>query len=149
MSVDNDAVVRFQDVGKTFVSRGHGGALQTVQALRDVTFGVRDREFLSILGPSGCGKTTCLRILAGLTGVDAGRVAVMGKPVTGPGRERAVVPERVEGEHAPAPDVLQACRPVGGDEGGGRERQQRLGKGDRRRGQGRSLRRGRFFIPMG
>jgi NitT/TauT family transport system ATP-binding protein len=52
---------------------------------------VREREFLSILGPSGCGKTTCLRILAGLTNLDAGRVQVMGKTVTGPGRERAFV----------------------------------------------------------
>ena len=49
-----------------------------------------------------------------------------------PRRERPVVPERVEGEHPPAPDVLEAGRPVGGDEGCGRERQNRLGKRDRR-----------------
>jgi NitT/TauT family transport system ATP-binding protein len=78
--------VRLEGVGKTFVSRG-----LDVEALRDVTFGVREREFVSILGPSGCGKTTCLRILAGLTGYDTGHVTVMGRPVTGPGRDRAVV----------------------------------------------------------
>ena len=34
--------------------------------LRDISFDVRDNEFVSILGPSGCGKTTLLRMLAGL-----------------------------------------------------------------------------------
>jgi NitT/TauT family transport system ATP-binding protein len=86
-----DDVIRFEGVGKTFVSKAPDGSLRTVQALKDVTFGVREREFLSILGPSGCGKTTCLRILAGLSTADGGRVLVMGKPVAGPGRERAVV----------------------------------------------------------
>ena len=84
-------VVRFEAVGKAFVSKGHDGALQTVRALNEVSFGVREHEFVSILGPSGCGKTTCLRILAGLTRQDAGRVTVMGTPVSGPGRDRAVV----------------------------------------------------------
>ncbi len=54
--------------------------------------------------------------------------------VRDPGRERAVVPERVEGEHPPRPDVLEAGRPVGGDEGRCRQRQKQLGKGDRRAG---------------
>jgi NitT/TauT family transport system ATP-binding protein len=84
-------VIRFEGVGKMFVSKAHDGSLRSVQALKDVTFDVREREFLSVLGPSGCGKTTCLRILAGLASADAGRVVVMGKPVTGPGRDRAVV----------------------------------------------------------
>lgn len=33
---------------------------------------------LGLMGPSGCGKTTVLRIIAGLTMPDAGRVAVFG-----------------------------------------------------------------------
>ena len=33
-------------------------------------------EFVSLLGPSGCGKTTLLRIIAGLTPCDGGRVTV-------------------------------------------------------------------------
>ena len=68
-----------------------GNDADAVVALNDVTFDIGEREFVSILGPSGCGKTTCLRMLAGLTGYDRGSVTVRGKPVTGPGRERAVV----------------------------------------------------------
>jgi len=83
-------MIRADQVGKTFVSRGREGT-RRVEALRDVRFEVGEREFVSILGPSGCGKTTCLRILAGLTSYDQGDVTVFGKRVTGPGRERAVV----------------------------------------------------------
>lgn len=31
--------------------------------LDNISFEVKDGEFLSILGPSGCGKTTLLKIL--------------------------------------------------------------------------------------
>ena len=37
-----------------------------VAALQDVTFGVADGEFVSIVGPSGCGKSTLLALIAGI-----------------------------------------------------------------------------------
>ncbi|MGA2547684.1 MAG: ABC transporter ATP-binding protein [Rectinemataceae bacterium] len=46
------------------------------KVLSDVSFEVRDGEFLSLLGPSGCGKTTILRIVNGLETPDAGSVLV-------------------------------------------------------------------------
>ncbi len=53
------------------------------QAVVDgLDFSVAAGEFVSLLGPSGCGKTTLLRIIAGLTGCDAGRVEVDGTDVT-------------------------------------------------------------------
>jgi NitT/TauT family transport system ATP-binding protein len=43
-------------------------------ALRDLSLGVRDREFVTLLGPSGCGKTTVLRLIAGLGDLTAGSI---------------------------------------------------------------------------
>ena len=45
-----------------------------VEALRDVSFAVEARAFVSLLGPSGCGKSTALRIAAGLLTPDTGTV---------------------------------------------------------------------------
>ena len=60
-------------------------------AVDNMSFEVRDREFVAIVGPSGCGKTTCLRMAAGLDFPTAGHVRVGGKNVVEPGPERAVV----------------------------------------------------------
>ena len=60
-------------------------------AVDNVTFDVAGGELFSLLGPSGCGKTTLLRMLAGLTAPDAGRVFIDGHDVTDqPPNERAV-----------------------------------------------------------
>jgi NitT/TauT family transport system ATP-binding protein len=48
-------------LGKTYQTRQG-----TVEALRDVSFTIREREFVCVVGPSGCGKTTLLKIIAGL-----------------------------------------------------------------------------------
>ncbi len=50
--------------------------------LRDVSFTVKEGEFLSILGPSGCGKTTILRILIGLESADSGEIWKDGVNIT-------------------------------------------------------------------
>ncbi len=63
----------------------------TLVALSDFSVTVDQGEFLAIVGPSGCGKSTFLNVVAGLTYPSAGTVEVMGKPVTGPETDRAVV----------------------------------------------------------
>ncbi len=47
-----------------------------VQAVRDVTLEVEDREFLVLLGPSGCGKSTVLRLIAGLEAPTEGTIEI-------------------------------------------------------------------------
>lgn len=64
---------------------------ETVSALDRVSFEVDQGSVCALLGPSGCGKSTLLRIVAGLDTASAGEVALNGKPVTGPSRERGMV----------------------------------------------------------
>jgi putative spermidine/putrescine transport system ATP-binding protein len=53
-----------------------------VQAVRDVSLGIADGEFLVLLGPSGCGKTTTLRMVAGFIEPTAGQVRLGGTDIT-------------------------------------------------------------------
>lgn len=52
--------------------------------LPEVSFVVRQQEFVSLLGPSGCGKTTMLRLIAGLEEPNTGTITLAGRPVAGP-----------------------------------------------------------------
>ena len=51
-------------------------------AVREVSLGIRDGEFLVLLGPSGCGKTTTLRMVAGFIEPTQGHVKLGGADVT-------------------------------------------------------------------
>ena len=62
-----------------------------VEALRDLSLDFPKGQLTSLLGPSGCGKTTLLKIIAGLLPANSGEILVNGKPVTGPGPDRAFV----------------------------------------------------------
>src|SRR3990172_4414124 len=62
-----------------------------VQALQDVDLEFQAGKLTTLLGPSGCGKTTLLKIIAGLLQPAGGTVLVNGRPVEGPGPERAFV----------------------------------------------------------
>ena len=48
---------------------------QGTPVVNDVSLEVAEGEFYVLLGPSGSGKSTLLRAIAGLTGVDHGRIA--------------------------------------------------------------------------
>ncbi|ANQ85566.1 putative sulfonate transport system ATP-binding protein [Azoarcus olearius] len=61
------------------------------EILRGIELNVAEGEFVALLGPSGSGKSTLLRLLAGLERPGRGRITAAGKPVAGPGPDRAVV----------------------------------------------------------
>lgn len=83
---ERPVVLRVNNLGKTFDS-----VKGAVQALKQVSFEVHRREFVSIIGPSGCGKSTLIRILAGLEEHSAGEILLDGREVNGPGPERGMV----------------------------------------------------------
>ena len=66
------ASVELENVSKSF---GH------VEAVRDVTLSVADREFVVFVGPSGCGKSTLLRMIAGLEEITSGQLRIGGRPM--------------------------------------------------------------------
>jgi putative ABC transport system ATP-binding protein len=55
-------MIRFANVTKVF-----GEGATQVEALRDLSIDVPDRQFCTIMGPSGSGKSTVLHLVAGLT----------------------------------------------------------------------------------
>jgi NitT/TauT family transport system ATP-binding protein len=64
---------------------------QGTTAVVDVNLDVGKGEFLCLIGPSGCGKTTLLNLFAGLEKPDQGELLLDGRPITGPGPDRAVL----------------------------------------------------------
>jgi NitT/TauT family transport system ATP-binding protein len=78
--------IRFESVSVDFPT-----AQGPMKVLDDVSFDIRQGEFVSIIGPSGCGKTTLLNILGGFVETTDGRVLLDGQPVRGPGPDRGVI----------------------------------------------------------
>ena len=52
------------------------------QAVKDVSFAVNPGEIFGLLGPNGSGKTTSIRILLDIYQADAGKVSILGGPMT-------------------------------------------------------------------
>src|SRR5512134_1538855 len=71
------AVIELDDVTKVFRS----GEV-SVEALRGVSFTVREQEFVAIMGPSGSGKTTLLGILGCLDRPTDGSYKLVGQEMT-------------------------------------------------------------------
>lgn len=50
-----------------------------IEALRNISFDVKEGEYISIIGPSGCGKSTLLSIISGLESKTSGEIYIDGK----------------------------------------------------------------------
>ena len=78
--------IRCTGVGKTFPGKPH-----PVEALRGITLGCAEGEFVCLLGLSGCGKSTLLQMIAGLERPSTGRIEVAGRLLDGPSPETSIV----------------------------------------------------------
>ena len=54
-----------------------------VRALSDVSFGVKQGEFLGLIGPNGAGKTTLLRTIIGTVTPESARLVLSGRDIDG------------------------------------------------------------------
>ena len=61
------------------------------EVLKDISLEIEQGEVISIIGHSGCGKSTLLNLIAGLTEITEGAIALGDAYVTAPGPDRAVV----------------------------------------------------------
>lgn len=61
------------------VSKKYQAINGEVEALKDISFSIKEGEFVSIIGPSGCGKSTILSIIAGLEEKNSGSIEVEGQ----------------------------------------------------------------------
>src|SRR3982075_867575 len=52
-----------------------------VEAVRQISLDIPDKEFVVLVGPSGCGKSTTLRMIAGLEEATAGDILIDGEKV--------------------------------------------------------------------
>ncbi len=60
-------------------------------AVDRVSLEIGEGEFVAIVGPSGCGKTTFLNAIDGLLPLTSGTLALNGRRIDRPGRDRAMV----------------------------------------------------------
>lgn len=64
------------------------------EVLKDISFDIKDGEFVSILGTSGCGKSTILNVLSGILKQNDGNVFVDGEKINGISQKFAYMPQK-------------------------------------------------------
>lgn len=85
----DQTIIGLENVTKTFVTPSG-----KITVLSDISLEVKRGRMLCIVGPSGCGKTTLLNLISGFLTPTSGTVKINGRPITGPGPDRAVVFQR-------------------------------------------------------
>jgi NitT/TauT family transport system ATP-binding protein len=84
--IDPAPLLRVQNVTREFVTNR-----QHTVAVHDLSFDIKEGEFICVVGPSGCGKSTLLNLIAGLDHPTSGEIVFDGKPVRQGGADRVVV----------------------------------------------------------
>jgi NitT/TauT family transport system ATP-binding protein len=88
---DQSTSVTVEAISVQELSKSYPGRDGCVHALQQISFSVKEGEFVAIVGPSGCGKSTLLKILAGLILPSKGEACLRGAPINGPRRDIGVV----------------------------------------------------------
>ena len=78
--MNTKTIVEFKNVVKEYNIGEH-----KLCAVDDMSFQIREGEFVVILGPSGAGKSTVLNLLGGMDTVTSGEIIVGGRNVAGLG----------------------------------------------------------------
>ena len=72
-------ILEVNGLRKVYTTRFAGAS---VEALKNINFGVENGEYVAIMGDSGSGKTTLLNILAGLDKPTSGSVLLDGRDLS-------------------------------------------------------------------
>lgn len=65
------SILKVENINKTYQAQNG-----EIVALKDISFEVKEGEYVSIIGPSGCGKSTLLSIIAGLEQKTSGQISI-------------------------------------------------------------------------
>ena len=68
------SILEVKDICKTYQAQNG-----EIEALKNISFDVKEGEYISIIGPSGCGKSTLLSIISGLESKSSGEIYIDGK----------------------------------------------------------------------
>ena len=69
-----EKILEVKNISKTYQAENG-----EIEALRNISFDVKEGEYISIIGPSGCGKSTLLSIISGLESKTSGEIYINGK----------------------------------------------------------------------
>lgn len=86
-SLDRQPVISLKNIGLSYTANKKS----KYDALTDINLDIYKNDFVCVLGKSGCGKSTLLNIIAGFLMPTKGTAEILGSPIKGPDKNRAVV----------------------------------------------------------
>lgn len=80
MSDKKNICMTVENLYRNYSKEGSG---DVIEVLKDISFEVKEQEFIGIMGKSGCGKTTLLKVLGLIDRPTKGKVLFRGKDTNG------------------------------------------------------------------